>query len=305
MKKEKLFKIGVVNKSTIDVVKDTTTFYTSDTELWLGFELVEVEHSFDSAEILLLNEDDRSFVVRPITQDQDGYWYEIEADITAHYGLWKGQLQLSKDGEVYTSKPFNFRIENDLSNDRPPQLVDVNNWTRLKQSANEIIVDMRQAITEADKSESLRVEAEQERATAESNRKSAELLRVENENQRKIDHANRSAELAGKANKKQEDWIKPTLLNGWVATDSLAYPVGFYKDEFGIVRLKGRVQGGVGSIFTLPVGYRSKNVVSGFLAQATSSDTPAKVNTTTSGKVSCQNGVTGIYLDGIAFRAEV
>ena len=50
---------------------------------------------------------------------------------------------------------------------------------------------------------------------AEQERQQAEAIRVENENQRETDHANISAELAGKANKQQEDWITPTLLNGF------------------------------------------------------------------------------------------
>ena len=472
MKKRKTYEVSVINKTLSKTYSDQTRFYTSDTALELSFQLKEVEYDFDSAEIILLNVDDRSLVTRPVGKSAEGFTYELEDDIVERYGEWKGQLKFTEGGEIYVSSPVSFRIENDLTNDRPPQMTEVNTWKNLRKIADSLISDIR---SELELFEEKKLEIE----TAESERQSAELTRVENENQRNLtsveefiklqdaiggrnlvpdsDFTNGTGGWVGyygtisnvdgevlkftaggdggsvtrmeypftmaksgiytltmkvkatvpvyfrnfigatlsngnvtntgnvwttistkftvdndntairfrlylqnpvagsnvdvdwfkvekgeestphtkapedyttvtkddyynhiklmnertqldireKADKKQENWISPTLINGWVATDSLAYPVGFYKDEFGIVRLKGLVQGGVGSIFTLPVGYRSKNVVSGFLAQATSSDTPAKVNTTTSGNVSCQNGVTGIYLDGIAFRAEV
>lgn len=59
-----------------------------------------------------------------------------------------------------------------------------------------------------------------------------------------------------KANKVQEAWITPTLLNGWTSygTDILR----MYKDEFGVVHIRGRIRGGLALsiIMTLPVGYR-------------------------------------------------
>lgn len=118
--------------------------------------------------------------------------------------------------------------------------------------------------------ESSRVQSETQRVSAESSRVSAESERVlaedERENaevQRKTDHANRSAELAGKVDKKQEDWIKPTLLNGWTNKVASVYaPAGYYKDELGIVHLRGYLTKGVsGVIFELPVGYRPKTWV--------------------------------------------
>src|SRR5699024_9884433 len=90
----------------------------------------------------------------------------------------------------------------------------------------------------------------------ETTRQQAEAIRVENENQREIDHANISAELSGKADKKQEDWITPTLLNGFkgVANDTVPQ---FYKNSLGEVLIHGYVNGGQSeqTIFTLPNGY--------------------------------------------------
>jgi len=60
---------------------------------------------------------------------------------------------------------------------------------------------------------------------------------------------------ANKANKAQEAWITPTLLNGWVQVPG-KLPVGYMKDEFGFVHLRGQVKGASsGVIFILPLGY--------------------------------------------------
>jgi len=62
------------------------------------------------------------------------------------------------------------------------------------------------------------------------------------------------------ASKFQEDWIRPTLLNGWssVGVRTLRY----YKDNFGTVHIAGLIGGGVNTpstlLFTLPEGYRPR-----------------------------------------------
>ncbi|WP_434351029.1 hypothetical protein [Trichococcus flocculiformis] len=59
-----------------------------------------------------------------------------------------------------------------------------------------------------------------------------------------------------KANKAQEAWITPTLLNGWVHGTN---PIKYRKDSVGNVHIEGSVKNGGGTftqIFMLPVGYR-------------------------------------------------
>lgn len=62
--------------------------------------------------------------------------------------------------------------------------------------------------------------------------------------------------IDAKANKQQENWIKPTLLNDWTEI----YPVEYRKNEFGNVEIKGLVGEGITNdnttIFQLPEGYR-------------------------------------------------
>ena len=334
MKKRKTYEISVIDKTYSKTISDETKFYTSDTSLELLFKLKEAEYTFESAEIVLLNIDDRSLVTRPVTKNLDSFIYELEDDIIPHYGEWHGQLRFEA-GETYVSSPVKFRIENDLSNDRPPQLSDVQSWVSLKKYADGLIDELKQAVlsvegiedtfnenetvrqsqfsnaeqsrqdifvtNESERTETFetnentrqtqeleREEAEATRQTvfdnnednrtdtfnaneatrqenentrqqAETQRASAESSRVSAEEQRKIDHANRSAELDGKADKKQEDWISPTLLNGWYAIRP-SEPPQYMKDEFGFVHFRGTISKGASATsnvaFQIPIGYR-------------------------------------------------
>ena len=384
MEKRKVFKISIIDKEISRTEFDRNTFYTSDSELTLVFKLIERDYTYENGEILLYNENDESFVTREITKRENDFVYELDLDIIPHYGKWQAQLQLVKDGDVYTSKPFDFVIENDLSNLAPqPTLTDINNWSTLKQSASELIYEMKIVIDDIKKAESQhenaerlrknqensrvqseserqsqerlrsqgesqrqrkenkRIESENERRLeeiernknesnrqtifennevrrketfnnneetrkanetnrqqAETQRASAESSRVSAEEQRKIDHANRSAELAGKADKKQENWINPTLLNGFkgVAPDTIPQ---FYKNSLGEVLIHGYVNGGQSnqSIFILPEGYRPKRHL---YISCTNGSAWSWVQILSTGEVRAKSSV--LTMDGIIFR---
>ena len=290
MKKRKIYEISVIDKTYSKTISDETKFYTSDTALELGFELKETEYNFESAEIVLLNIDDRSLTTRPVSKVNNDFVYELDDDITPHYGEWHGQLRFEQSGEFYGSSPVKFRIENDLSNDRPPQLSDVQSWVSLKRYADKLTEELKQAVLsiegiedtfntnelerqnqftsaeqsrqdtfenaeserdetfstnettrqtqelEREKAESQRQQAESQRQstfevnenerqttfeTAEQSRHSAELIRVENENKREIDHANRSDEINGKADKivLKNKLINSNFSNGLIGWD--------------------------------------------------------------------------------------
>ena len=146
MKKRKTYEISVIDKTYSKVISDETKFYTSDTALELEFKLKEIEYTFESSEIVLLNIDDRSLVTRPVTKSLNSFTYELEDDIIAHYGEWRGQLRFEQAGEIYVSSPVKFRIENDLSNERPPQLSDVQSWVSLKRYADSLVDELKQAV---------------------------------------------------------------------------------------------------------------------------------------------------------------
>ena len=145
MKKRKIYEISIIDKTYSKTISDETKFYTSDTALELGFELKETEYTFESAEIVLLNIDDRSLVTRPVSKVSNDFVYELDDDIIPHYGEWHGQLRFEA-GEIYVSPPVKFRIENDLSNDRPPQLSDVQSWVSLKRYADSLTEELKQAV---------------------------------------------------------------------------------------------------------------------------------------------------------------
>ena len=217
MKKKKTYEISVIDKTYSNTISDETKFYTSDTALKLGFELKETGYSFESAEIVLLNIDDLSLVTRTVTKNSDGFTYDLDDDITAHYGEWRGQLILKQAGEIYVSSKIKFRIENDLSNELPPQLSDVKSWVSLKRYADGLVDELKQAVLDFKKTEdtfneneTTRQQAESQRqstfetneierqtafSTAEQERQNAELIRVEAENQRNLTSVDEFAKL--------------------------------------------------------------------------------------------------------------
>ena len=77
-----------------------------------------------------------------------------------------------------------------------------------------------------------------------------------------------------KANKVQEAWITPTLLNGWVNNATYG-GLKYYKDEFGIVTIKGTITNSAtpngGLICMMPVGYRPEKYIIFNTAQTTGS----------------------------------
>lgn len=110
--------------------------------------------------------------------------------------------------------------------------------------------------------EATRQQAEAQRATAESVRVANEAERISKDSERdsKIDRKADVSALELYAKKKQEEWITPTLLNGWTTfTDT---PIQYRKDEFGVVRFRGRINQATKTdiqFMTMPYGYRPVN----------------------------------------------
>ena len=109
-----------------------------------------------------------------------------------------------------------------------------------------------------------------------------------------------------KANKKQEAWIIPTLLNGWTQVSGYA-PVSYMKDDFGFVHLRGLLSG-IGAVngstaFTLPLGYRAPSTIYGL--GASSGLSTVQIPLDASGNVKPYAPMLNwVSLDGIAFRVE-
>ena len=111
MKKRKTYEISVIDKTYSKTISDETKFYTSDTALELGFKLKETDYTFESAEIVLLNIDDRSLVTRPVSKVLDSLminlfamqvtlgWLKVE-DIPEKYRSQVEKLLALADGGV-------------------------------------------------------------------------------------------------------------------------------------------------------------------------------------------------------------
>ena len=102
-----------------------------------------------------------------------------------------------------------------------------------------------------------------------------------------------------KANKVQEAWITPTLLNGW--TVASGYTVGYRKNEFGRVETKGAVTGGtIGTApFAYLTGYRPLQSV--LLSCRTATSVLANATIPTGGGLTIWDNNNTVSLDGITF----
>ena len=113
-----------------------------------------------------------------------------------------------------------------------------------------------------------------------------------------------NAALALKADKAQEAWITPTLVNGWVNYSALGgETVGFYKDSLGIVRLRGVINTGASGtvVFTLPLGYRP--LAAKYYICACSGASVGRVDVGTGGTVTIAAFTGWLSLDSISFKA--
>lgn len=149
MKKVKKFEISVVDRTYSKIVSNLVKFYSSDSALEVIFILAEEGYEFDSAELVLSN-NDGSLITRPLTKVPEGYSYEFEKNIISHYGEWKGQVVLYSGNNSYVSSKVVITIEDDLLSERPPKLTDVYSWTSLKRYADSLIDELKQAVLEVE-----------------------------------------------------------------------------------------------------------------------------------------------------------
>lgn len=117
-------------------------------------------------------------------------------------------------------------------------------------------------------------------------------------------------QIDGKASKTQEGWIAPTLQNSWVNFGGTVPPAGYYKDEFGQVRLRGFIKDGTATaatlLFTLPVGYRpAYSFYCPCVCNNGTADVFASYTVGADGTVRFNTGANVWFsLDSITFRAE-
>lgn len=100
--------------------------------------------------------------------------------------------------------------------------------------------------------------------------------------------AEADALLAQKADKGQEEWKIPTLINGWGTTAEPLNPPKYKKDSLGFVVMCGRVSDGEAHTvaFILPEGYRPSQNVSFMCAVTSSAASYGRVNIFPNGECS-------------------
>lgn len=121
--------------------------------------------------------------------------------------------------------------------------------------------------------------------------------------------ANRTIDLIiSHINNDEEDWRypddagEPQLQGDWESVDSGALSrVGFKKDQFGNVWLKGQAQGGSGTLFTLPSGYRPPRSMY-FMSLHPTDSTVAKLTVSSAGVVGEISSESKLNLDGLVFK---
>lgn len=101
-------------------------------------------------------------------------------------------------------------------------------------------------------------------------------------------------ELRKKANKQQDAWISPTLINGWTGDG-----VAFRKNQFGKIEFKGTlIEGSLGyNPFALPIGYRPAKTV---YVPIIGNNLVGKLTIGSSGSVFTDSKNT--YLDGVSIN---
>lgn len=99
----------------------------------------------------------------------------------------------------------------------------------------------------------------------------------------------------------QEAWKALPMVNSWKNTGGVYNPAGYWKDSFGVVHLRGAINGGNQKIIcTLPTGYRpAYQECLGYIAGGSF----GRLDIQADGVIS-QNSFTGnCILDGLTFRA--
>ena len=231
---------------------------------------------------------DGSFFQNPttdVTRVGNVFSYTLKENEGNHAGLAKIQLVVIIGGAELASPLLEFEIISGLETKVAAEVI-IQDWTTLTRDAQVYLDQMaeKHAIADADHATAVadhttvqgyntrlttaEVDISTHKASTENphnvTKEQVGLGNVDNTSDanKPVSTAMQTA-LNAKANKVQEDWITPTLINGWTPSDDQMFaPIQYKKDNFGFVHLRGGIQNGVDRIIcTLPVGYRPKGRV--------------------------------------------
>ena len=102
-------------------LKTDAPFFTTDTDAWLKFEVVDEGFSFSSATIALINLDDGSVVLGNMEVEEKEALFHFRTDVIEHAGRWTVQVIFNSEGLDYTALPIRCEVKSYvLSNKKPP-----------------------------------------------------------------------------------------------------------------------------------------------------------------------------------------
>ena len=159
--KQKHWQVSVFDK-TSEIIRDDT-FYTTDTEAYLVFELIDEDFSPDSAMVTVYNIYGTALINASVEVANGIVRYEMPKKAIRHSGGWRTQAIFTKDNEDYTTRIIEFDVGGHLLDNKKPHIVEIENWNSFIEHAGELIDDWEQL-------EEIRQANEQQRELAESAR---------------------------------------------------------------------------------------------------------------------------------------
>lgn len=144
--KQKHWQVSVFDKTSKAVRDDT--FYTTDTEAYLVFELVDEGFEPDSATVAIYNVNGKATVNASADVADGIVRYEMPLDAIVHSGGWRTQVIFTTDSEDYTTKIIEFNVGGHLLDSNKPAIVDIENWNSFIKYAGEFIGDLENQVTD-------------------------------------------------------------------------------------------------------------------------------------------------------------
>jgi hypothetical protein len=102
------------------------------------------------------------------------------------------------------------------------------------------------------------------------------------------------------------EWINVTYLNSWVDFNTTYFSVGYLKDVYGYVHLRGYCKSGTtANPFTLPIGFRpEKSIIIPVYSVPSGTTVVPSVTISNAGVVTLANySNSGVSFDGIVYQA--
>ena len=139
MKKKKIYSLRVLGETVSKNVRDDD-FYTTDTDTWLEFSLVDKTLIPETMSISLVNSDDGAAINEVVTlTETKTILFRLDPEIIVHAGTWQGQLVFEANGEMYTSKSFAFCVLSNVMDNKVAQLIKIGNLNHFNQMLEELI----------------------------------------------------------------------------------------------------------------------------------------------------------------------